>query len=71
MVRCDIAERDWEPPPAPAYCELDYGQGIALSAGGDPEFVCAGDTALGADAPLPYGESIQPACSAARARSPG
>lgn len=57
-VRCDIADRDWEPPPAPADCDLDYGQGIELPAGGAPQFVCAGDTALGAGRPLPYGQSI-------------
>lgn len=57
-VRCDIAERDWEPPSPPDGCELDYGQGITLDAGGSPAFVCAGDTALGAGDPLPYGQSI-------------
>ena len=57
-VRCDISQRDWEPPKAPASCDLDYGQGISLSAGGAPEFVCAGDTALGAGKPLAYGQSI-------------
>ena len=29
-----------------------------MSAGGAPEFVCAGDTALGGGDPLPYGQSI-------------
>jgi hypothetical protein len=60
-VRCDIAERSWEPPQPPADCELDYGQGVTLQAGGTAELVCAGDTTLGAagpDASLPYGESI-------------
>jgi hypothetical protein len=58
-VRCDVAERSWEPPKAPASCELDYGQGIELSAGGEAAFVCAGDTALQAGDPLPYGSSIR------------
>lgn len=57
-VRCDIRERDWKPPPAPADCRLDYGQGISLSAGGAPDFVCAGDTTADAGEPLPYGRSI-------------
>lgn len=57
-VRCDIAERSWEPPKAPASCKLDYGQGIELAAGGEAAFVCAGDTALQTGDPLPYGESI-------------
>jgi Family of unknown function (DUF6636) len=59
-VRCDIAKRDWDPPARPASCNetVDYGQGIRLSAGGAPEFVCAGDTALGGGDSLPYGQSI-------------
>ncbi|HKJ35588.1 MAG TPA: DUF6636 domain-containing protein [Solirubrobacterales bacterium] len=57
-VRCDIAERDWSPPPAPADCSLDYGQGVQLTAGGTAELVCAGDTALGGGSALAYGESI-------------
>jgi hypothetical protein len=48
-VRCDIGEADWSPPPRPADCEFDYGQGIALERGGRAEFVGAGDTSLGAE----------------------
>jgi len=57
-ARCDIRERSWNPPPAPASCELDYGQGLTLDADG-AGFVCAGDTALGAKASLAYGSSSQ------------
>jgi hypothetical protein len=57
-VRCDISERDWSPPPRPADCEFDYGQGIGLSAGEQAGFVCAGDTAMGGGDPLAYGKSI-------------
>lgn len=57
-VRCDIGDRDWEPPKAPSSCKLDYGQGIELSAGGAADFVCAGDTALGGGDVLEYGTSI-------------
>jgi hypothetical protein len=57
-VRCDIGERDWEPPQAPRRCELDYGQGIELPAGAEARFVCAGDTALGGGPALAYGDSI-------------
>lgn len=57
-VRCDIAERDWAPPPRPADCEFDYGQGIALAPGEPAAFVCAGDTTLGGSNPLGYGQSI-------------
>ena len=57
-ARCDIIDRDWTPPPRPADCEFDYGQGISLAAGEQAQFVCAGDTAFGADEVLPYRESI-------------
>jgi hypothetical protein len=57
-VRCDIIDNDWSPPPRPADCEFDYGQGISLRPGSPAEFVCAGDTAFGPDEVLPYGESI-------------
>lgn len=57
-VRCDIGDRDWEPPPAPPGCELDYGQGIELRAGGRAALVCAGDTVLGGGEALDYGSSI-------------
>ncbi|MGV0815471.1 DUF6636 domain-containing protein [Mycolicibacterium boenickei] len=58
MARCDIADRSWAPPLRPASCEFAYGQGITLRAGGTAEFVCAGDTALGAGTELGYGDSI-------------
>jgi uncharacterized protein DUF6636 len=57
-VRCDIIDNDWSPPPRPADCEFDYGQGISLAPGAPAEFVCAGDTAFGPDEVLPYGSSI-------------
>ena len=60
-----------QPPKAPADCNLDYGQGIQMSAGGAPEFVCAGDTALGGGDPLPYGQSIAAAAHSAAQISTG
>lgn len=57
-ARCDIIDHDWSPPPRPADCEFDYGQGISLAPGEQADFVCAGDTAFGPDEVLPYGESI-------------
>jgi hypothetical protein len=57
-VRCDIAERDWTPPPRPGDCEFDYGQGIAFAPGEPAAFVCAGDTTLGGSEVLDYGQSI-------------
>jgi hypothetical protein len=62
FARCDIAERDWKPPPHPSSCpdEVDFGQGIQLPANGAAQFVCAGDTALNPQAPkLDYGSSSQ------------
>jgi hypothetical protein len=44
--------------PRPADCESDYGHGISVAPGERAQFVCAGDTAFGADAISPYGESI-------------
>lgn len=57
-VRCDIAESDWAPPPRPADCEFDYGQGISFGPGEAATFVCAGDTTLGGAEVLDYGQSI-------------
>jgi hypothetical protein len=63
-VRCDIDQRNWSPPPRPADCRLDYGQGISIGIGEPAQFVCAGDTARvlppsgGAGEPLAYGEAI-------------
>lgn len=57
-VRCDVSQRDWQPPKAPKRCELDYGQGIELKAGAGADFVCAGDSTLRSGDELPYGESI-------------
>jgi hypothetical protein len=59
LARCDIKERDWEPPPRPADCPdvTGYGQGVQVSDGGRPTVVCAGDTALSEGPALPYGQS--------------
>jgi hypothetical protein len=56
-VRCDIRDRSWEPPPEPANCELDFGQGIELANETRSHLVCAGDTTLGAEDTLEYGET--------------
>lgn len=55
-VRCDIRDRDWSPPPAPASCMLDYGQGLSVGRAGRGSLVCAGDTTLNPQAKaLAYG----------------
>lgn len=57
-ARCDIVDRDWNPPPRPADCEFDYGQGIGLAPGERAAFVCAGDTTLGGHRVLGYGDAL-------------
>jgi hypothetical protein len=58
FVRCDIRERDWSPPPRPASCEGDFGQGASISRRGNRgALVCAGDTTLGAGKVLAYGQT--------------
>jgi hypothetical protein len=60
-ARCDIRERDWEPPEKPKFCVkagVDYGQGIAVGKTG-ASFVCAGDTSFGGKATLGYGQVAQ------------
>lgn len=47
-ARCDIGDRTWRPPPKPATCNLDWGNGLVLAASGPGEVSCAGDTVLGA-----------------------
>jgi hypothetical protein len=57
-VRCDIRDRTWTPPPKPANCELDWGQGVAFHGNGKAGIVCAGDTTLDKTAPvLDYGST--------------
>jgi Family of unknown function (DUF6636) len=60
-ARCDIRERSWSPPPEPKSCikiGLDYGQGLVVGKH-RAEFICAGDTALGGEATLGYGQSTR------------
>lgn len=61
MVRCDIAEREWAPPPRPGDCDphVDYGQGLTLTPSAGSGLVCAGDTALGYGEVLSYGSAIR------------
>ena len=52
---CDLRERSWEPPPRPADCELDYGQGTFVDDTGSG-LTCAGDTPFVPDSSvLEYG----------------
>lgn len=58
-ARCDIAQKSWKPPPKPADCELDYGNGLAVDAEQKATVTCAGDTVLGSKEILPYGEAVR------------
>lgn len=52
-ARCDISTRSWTPPPQPASCTLDWGQGLSVGPTHAPaQFVCAGDTALNPSGPV-------------------
>jgi len=54
-VRCDIIHKSWSPPAKPSSCELDWGNGMYISAG-KAGFTCAGDTLIGsAKVTLEYG----------------
>lgn len=57
-VRCDILERDWEPPPPPEDCEFDYGIGLEVD-DSRAGFVCASDAVGAPELVLEYGEKLQ------------
>ena len=57
-ARCDIRERDWTPPPAPASCDVDFGQGVQVVGTSPGMLVCAGDTAIVGEAVLQYGTFV-------------
>ena len=57
IARCDIKQHTWTPPPKPASCNLDYGNGLTLDVQGPARVSCAGDTVLDPSARvLPYGQ---------------
>jgi len=58
-VRCDIRKKSWSPPMRPAFCFLDWGNGVTVDRHGKAEFTCAGDTALGYGKVLRYGYSVR------------
>lgn len=57
-VRCDIHDRVWTPPPRPASCELDFGQGVTIVGTSPASMTCAGDTVIVGDAVLDYGSVV-------------
>jgi hypothetical protein len=58
-ARCDIRVREWNPPPKPASCPVDWGNGLTVGRRGSAHFVCAGDTVLGGKRVLGYRKSIR------------
>jgi hypothetical protein len=59
-ARCDIAQKDWAAPAAPASCpDLEYGDALEVSGDSAADFACHGDTTRGSDDVLDYGDSIQ------------
>lgn len=62
FAECGVLEQDWEPPPQPADCPLDWGETISVGIGGGPaDFVCAGDSSYGGPESerLPYGHAVR------------
>jgi hypothetical protein len=58
-ARCDIRVRAWKPPPKPASCPVDWGNGLTVGRSGAGRLVCAGDTVLGGERVLAYRKSIR------------
>ncbi|MDQ1288643.1 MAG: hypothetical protein QG622_2209 [Actinomycetota bacterium] len=57
-VRCDIAERSWQPPSTPATCTTDFGQGLIVTRAGTT-LVCAGDSVLEGTTIVAYGSGVR------------
>jgi len=56
-VRCDIIRKSWSPPAKPSSCELDWGNGMYISAG-TAGFTCTGDSLIGVSSvTLEYGQA--------------
>jgi hypothetical protein len=58
QVHCEIAEYNYELPPEPPSCELDWVAAFEVGTGADPDPKiggCQSDTVLGAEDVLPYG----------------
>jgi hypothetical protein len=70
-VRCDIVRKTWTPPPKPADCELDWGNGMYIEAG-KAGMTCTGDTLIGsAKETLDYGKGLRSGTVACESVSTG
>jgi hypothetical protein len=56
---CEVSRRDYEPPPRPTDCGLDWGYMAEVRLGSPGRMLCASDTGFGPDHPvLAYGTSV-------------
>jgi hypothetical protein len=51
-ARCDVKMHSWTAPPAPKYCDLDWGFGVVVGDRRPANYVCAGDTVADVNAPI-------------------
>lgn len=59
-VRCDIKQKSYRQPPRPNRCQLDFGRSLEVGVGDRrAQFVCVGDTVLGAGKILRYRTSSE------------
>jgi hypothetical protein len=58
LARCDITQRNWQPPPKPKSCPGDWANGLQVGMRGSGRFTCAND-AVPAGRELPYGRAIR------------
>ena len=47
-ARCDVRNKTWVAPPAPRWCDLDWGFGVQVGDRRPGSYVCAGDSVAGA-----------------------
>jgi hypothetical protein len=70
-ARCDIAMREWVPPPKPSNCTLDWGYAVSVAGNSPGQFRCASDTAGHAPAVLAYGSVARRGPFECRSREAG
>jgi hypothetical protein len=69
-ARCDITAKIWVPPAKPADCRLSWGNGISVGTNA-ASLMCAGDTVLGAEEVLGYGQAVRAGDLVCRSASTG
>ena len=58
VVRCDVIEHSYTPPPQPSACEFAWGPALEVGVAGKGHFGCVSDTVAGSTRVLRYGKSI-------------